>query len=151
MVANLNATRKPAKSNPSWFQHGHKTWNAGLKGLHLNPETEYKKGRCSEKWLPIGSIRIRTHKSDGPRAWVKISDPNIWKLRAVLVWEENHGPLPKGMLVHHQDRNTMNDVPTNLQSLTRAEHAREHSRDRAAENPELAKQAHDDRENRRGI
>jgi hypothetical protein len=31
------------------FPIGHKPWNKGIKGLHLSPETEFKKGRKDEK------------------------------------------------------------------------------------------------------
>ncbi len=31
------------------FPKGHTPWNKGLKGIHLNPTTEFKKGRKDEK------------------------------------------------------------------------------------------------------
>ncbi len=75
----------------------------------------------------VGSVTIRTSRKTGKqRAWVKVAEPNAWKLRAVLVWEAVHGPLPRGMLVHHRDRNTLNDAPRNLQALTRSKHINEH-------------------------
>lgn len=38
------------------------------------------------------------------------------------------GLLPHGMIVHHKDMNKLNDCLDNLQRLTRAEHARIHTR-----------------------
>ena len=31
------------------FKKGHKPWNKNLKGIHLSPKTEFKKGRKDEK------------------------------------------------------------------------------------------------------
>ncbi len=113
--------------NAGHFKTGHRVWNKGVKGLHLSPHSEYKKGRKSEKWLPVGSETIRTRKRDNkPRCFIKIAEPNVWKLRAVLVWEKRNGPLPRGLLIHHEDRDTLNDKIRNLKALTRAEHIREH-------------------------
>jgi hypothetical protein len=89
----------------------------------------FKKGQVPKTKRPIGSVRIRKDKNGKPRAWVKIADNgNVadWKLRAVVVWESVHGVLPSGMLVHHEDRNTLNDDPSNLNSLDRSAHITEH-------------------------
>jgi len=32
------------KINPTWFKTGHNTWCKGMKGIHLNPKHEWKKG-----------------------------------------------------------------------------------------------------------
>jgi hypothetical protein len=60
------------------------------------------------------------------RAWVKITEPNVWQKLAVVIWERDHGSLPKGSVVHHRDRDSLNDDPSNLVAMTRAEHAAEH-------------------------
>lgn len=72
--------------------------------------------------LPLGSIRVRKITSGRfirAIALVKIGEPNKWKRRAVLRWEESFGEVPKGMLVHHIDRGTLNDSPSNLFVLSR--------------------------------
>jgi hypothetical protein len=100
-----------------------------MRGIHLSPETQFKPGQISKKILPVGSITVRRDKGGKPRAWIKITDtghPSDWKLRAVFVWEKAHGPLANGQLVHHRDRNTLNDQLDNLELLTRAEHLNEH-------------------------
>jgi hypothetical protein len=78
--------------------------------------------------LPIGTVRVRTrHKRGGEkRAWIKVAEPNVWRLRAQVVWEEHHGPIPTGMGVHHKDRDKLNDTINNLELLSKAEHLREH-------------------------
>lgn len=70
--------------------------------------------------------RERPERNDGPRAWVKVAEPNKWRLRAVLVWEEAHGPVPPGMILHHENRDTTDDSLGNLEVLTRAQHLAEH-------------------------
>lgn len=88
--------------------------------------TEFQKGRAAENKLPVGSITERTDPHGRLRAWVKVAEPNVWRPRAIVVWESLHGPLPRGSVVHHDDRDSLNDVPKNLIGLTRKEHVAEH-------------------------
>lgn len=44
-----------------------------------------------------------------------------------LIYEEHHGPIPSGYLVHHVDEDRMNNEPENLKALTHAEHSRLHN------------------------
>lgn len=79
---------------------------------------------AAHKRLPIGTVRIRTrHKRGGvKRAWVKVAEPNVWALRARVVWEQHNGPIPPGFGVHHKDENKLNDDPTNLELASKARH-----------------------------
>lgn len=96
-------------------------------GARRSPGTEFKSGQRAHNHLPLGSVRIRIETHTGlPRAWVKVAEPNVWQKRAVLVWERLHGRLPCGHVVHHRDRDSLNDAPPNLVGLTRREHADEH-------------------------
>lgn len=114
------------KPNHKSFKVGHRTWNDGVKGIHLSPKTEFKSGPRPERRSPLGTISIRKDKMGRLRAYVKVSDPNKWKLRAVKVWEDINGPVPPGHLIHHDDRDTLNDDSSNLICLTRAQHLDEH-------------------------
>jgi len=113
----------------SCFPKGNKPWNAGVKGIHLSPETEFPKGQQSHKRAEIGAVRIRKCKGDHLRAFVKVSEPSGWRERARVVWEYHNGRVPKGYVIHHKDRDTLNDEIGNLQAMTRAEHIEEHRRD----------------------
>lgn len=42
------------------------------------------------------------------------------------VWEDNHGPIPPGHIVHHKDENPGNNDLSNLEMLSHAEHMRHH-------------------------
>lgn len=118
---------KDTTENPTRFQTGQEPWNKGLKGIRLSPRTEWKKGCESNRKLPLGSVTIRHRKREKhPRAWVKVAEPNVWRERAKVEWEKVNGPIPCGMVIHHKDRNPLNDDISNLQAMTRAEHALEH-------------------------
>lgn len=107
------------------FHYGHQTWNKGL-SVRLSPATEFKPGPRPEDRDPIGCVKVRKDKHGGQRAFVKVEHPNIWMLRAVVNWQEANGPLPKGMLIHHEDRDKLNDSVGNLKAMTRSEHLIEH-------------------------
>ncbi len=96
-------------------------------GEHRSPTTEFKSGQPAHNKLPVGTTRIRRETHTGLlRAWKKVAEPNVWVKRAVLVWESINGPLPKGWVVHHDDRNSLNDSIGNLYGLSRRDHAAEH-------------------------
>lgn len=65
---------------------------------------------------------------------MKVAEPNIWKPRAVVVWEAANGPLPDDCGVHHKDEDTLNDDLQNLEKVTQAEHLDRH---RAAYRPKI--------------
>lgn len=49
------------------------------------------------------------------------------KLYHVYIWEKNNGFKPKGHIIHHIDENKLNNDISNLQLVTRTEHARIHA------------------------
>ena len=112
------------------FQPGSKPWNKNLKGLHQSPDTEFKPGQVSINLLPLGSVRVRVRNRDkGKRAWIKIAEDGTsydWRPRALVEWEKHFGPLPEGAILHHMERDTLNDDITNLAALSRAAHLIEH-------------------------
>ncbi len=116
--------RKENKVTSGQFQAGSKPWNKGIKGLHLSPETEFRKGRKSEKFMPFGSVTIRTDKAGKPRAWVK--QKAGWFPRAQAVYVAAKGKIPDGCVLHHIDEDTLNDRLENLTPMSRADHMRVH-------------------------
>lgn len=88
----------------------------------------FKPGAKPKNWEPVGSVVIRRRhtRTDGPRAWVKVAEPNVWTPRATLIWQAYNGPVPLGHVVHHINRDTLDDSPANLVLITRAEHLAEH-------------------------
>jgi hypothetical protein len=116
------AGRRPTNA----FPEGHSPWNRGVEGLRLSPATEFPVGHTPANKAPLGTVRERPDKGGALRAWVKIAEPNRWRLRAVCVWEAANGSVPHGFVVHHENRDTLDDRPENLSLVSRAEHLAEH-------------------------
>jgi hypothetical protein len=57
-------------TNKGWFYKGMKTWNKGLKGMHVSPKTEWKKGQC----MGIKNINWKGNKAGytSIHMWVKL-------------------------------------------------------------------------------
>jgi len=116
------------KPNITSFTRGHIPWNKNIKGIHLSPNTEFKKGQKGINWQPLGTITKRKeHKTNLIRQWIKIKEPNIWIEYAKFVWIQKNGKIPKGYLIHHIDKNTLNDNINNLALLTPKAHFEIHN------------------------
>lgn len=122
------------------FQKGIVPWN---KGTHFcaggrSAETRFKKGQirgaAARRYRPVGTITVR---HDSPpkrlkgrkrkdrnqpwgkqRRWIKFKDSGppqyCWIPYARYIWQQKHGPVPKGFFVVHKDDDQMNDVIENL-------------------------------------
>lgn len=102
------------------FKKGHVSWNKGKKGMRVSPATEFKPGRESLNKRPVGSERICS--KDG-YVLIKVAEPNKWRLKQMIVWEQLHGPIPKGHILRFRDTDKTNITEENLVLITRAEHA----------------------------
>ena len=162
----LKRDRMLAANCATRWQRGHKPWNKDLKGIHLSPASEFKKGclrgRAARRWRPIGTITIRydklfpwqhsrrhntgKHRKGEPRRWIKIRDDglpqNRWVPYARFLWEKRHGLVPAGYLIVHRDGNQMNDIIDNLIIVDRRLHLHRTSHS----NPEVV-----DRRTRRAV
>lgn len=124
-----NKFAKGKKGNATTFKKGHIPWNKGIKGIHNSPNTEFKKGRVSKNKRDIGSITLRTHKGE-TRQWIKVAEPNKWKLYSVYLWETYNGMKPpKGYVIHHINKDKLDDRIDNLKLLSRSEHINIHRDD----------------------
>lgn len=97
------------------FPKGNIPHNKGKKGLGGWEPTQFKKGHKPHNYNPIGTERVN---GDG-YVDIKIADPNKWKGKHILLWEEHNGPLPKGHVVIFADRNNRNFEPNNLVLVSR--------------------------------
>lgn len=121
------------KCNATKFASKHEPWNKNKKGIHLSPKSEFKKGRQEvmgnqRPTEPIGTVKIRwEHPERGgqKRAWIKTAHRK-WEKRYRVVWEQVNGKIPRGYVIHHKDRNALNDDIDNLECLTKAQHMNEH-------------------------
>lgn len=95
------------------FKRGHTTWNKGTKGIQFEgmQATQFKKGNRPHTWVPVGTYRVN---HDG-RLEVKLNDDPgpyhvRWKPVHRHVWEQAHGPIPKGMVVAFKDGKATTDL-----------------------------------------
>jgi hypothetical protein len=128
------------------FPQGHVPFNKGRKG-YCAPGCEkgwFKKGGKPPNTMPLGSERIT---ADG-YVEVKISEKsgppnNRWKGKHILIWEKEHGPVPKGYVVIFLDGDRRNFNLNNLLMISRAEHGYMCHNRLFSENNQLTTLGHD--------
>lgn len=96
------------------FKKGHISHN---KGTHIGgwEPTHFKKGSKPHNYLPVGSERIN---GDGYLD-IKVTEPNKWRGKHILVWEKINGPLQKGYCIIFGDKDRRNFEPNNLILVSR--------------------------------
>jgi hypothetical protein len=100
------------------FKKGHKSWNKGLKGLHMGGvQTQFKAGGLPHNTKPIGYRSTR----DGYQ--VEKTEKGFEFLHWLL-WRQHNGEIPKGMFVVFKDRNRLNVCIENLELIDRSENMR---------------------------
>ena len=104
---------------PSYFQKGHIPHNKGKPFLSggRSAQTQFKKGGMPGNYRPIDSTRINV---DGYTE-IKVADPKKWRLLHRVIWEKEHGPVPKGHVVLFGDGDRTNISLENLLLVSRAE------------------------------
>jgi hypothetical protein len=80
--------------------------------------TFFKKGHLPYNTKEVGAEAIR---SDG-YIWVKVAHKK-WVQKHRLIYEQNYGMIPDGMIVVFKDGNPMNFKIENLEPITKAENA----------------------------
>lgn len=103
------------------FPKGHVPVNKGKKG-HSYPgmeNTQFKKGHLPHNWWPVGKERITR---DGYTE-VKVAEPNKWKLKHRLIWEDANGPIPKGCVIIFLDGDKANCSLENLVMISQRQNA----------------------------
>lgn len=117
------------------FTKGQGAWNKGLLGLDFGGETRFSEGHVPHNYQPVGTVRI----NGKGYVDVKTADPNVWKKMHRLVWENEHGPIPKNHVVIFLDGDKQNITLDNLNLVKRGELARLNQAGMFSENPELTK------------
>ena len=119
-MAGRLGTQHP-KSIATRFQKGHIPDNKGKK---VSPEvyermspTMFKKGHISQNKRAVGSERVNV---DG-YIEIKVKDPNIWKLKHRLVWEQHNGAIPAGYNVQFKNHNPQDCRIENLYLISKAD------------------------------
>ena len=97
------------------FKKGLIPVNKGKKGIRLSPETEFEKGHTPHNTLPVGTELI---KADG-YIWVKVADPNKWRQKHRIIWEDANGEIPDKHIILFADGNRLNTELDNLRLVSR--------------------------------
>lgn len=113
------------KRKATQFKKGDISYNKGKKwdefmskeGQSKSKKTTFKKGNIPPNNKEVGYERMT---KDG-YIEVKVSEPNVFKLKHRLNWEERNGPIPKGCNIQFKDRNRLNCEIENLYMISRKE------------------------------
>ena len=94
------------------------------KGKKMSPEvyekvkeTMFKKGNSPVNHREVGSERINV---DG-YIEIKVAEPNRWRLKHRIIWEQVNGEIPKGYNVQFKNHNPQDCRIENLYLISRAE------------------------------
>lgn len=110
------AKRKGLKNGlNTQFKKGQEPPNKGKKGVGGWEPTQFKKGHKPHNYKPIGTERTN---GEG-YVDIKVADPNVWKAKHILIWEQENGPVPPGHVILFGDGNRKNFDLDNLILVTR--------------------------------
>ena len=118
-----------------YFPKGNIPFNKGTKGIMKANKTSYKKGNIPQSYKPVGTERIT---KDGYTE-IKVKDPNVWKLKHRIIYEEHYGEIPKGHVVMFLDRNKSNFDINNLILISRNQLRKLNQNNLIKDDPELTK------------
>lgn len=97
------------------------------KGKKMSPEvyekvkeTMFKKGNSPVNHREVGSERINV---DG-YIEIKVAEPNRWRLKHRIIWEQVNGEIPKGYNVQFKNHNTKDCRIENLYIISKSEQMR---------------------------
>ncbi len=106
------------------FHKGHIPMNKGKK---VSPEiyekmspTMFKKGHINENKREVGSERVNVY----GYIEIKVAEPNRWRLKHRLIWEQHNGIIPEGCNVQFKNHNTLDCRIENLYLISKSEQMR---------------------------
>ena len=121
--------------NTGKFKKHHIPFNKGMRGIHLSPRTEFKKGINTGKAHPSWKGGIQQNKNDCVYLYKGVGKR---VRRPVAVWTEHRGSVPVGFVVYHIDGNKNNDCINNLTIVSRSELIKLNNRRKIIENRKKA-------------
>ena len=118
--AGYEVSKKPS-SIARRFQKGSVPPNKGKK---VSPEvyskiqpTMFKKGRTPVNHRNVGAERINVY----GYIEIKVSEPNMWRLKHRVMWEQVYGTIPMGYNVQFKNHNPLDCRIENLYLISKAE------------------------------
>ena len=117
-------TSKSPASMATRFQKGSVPLNKGKK---VSPEvyskiqpTMFKKGRTPVNHRDVGAERVNVY----GYIEIKVSEPNSWRLKHRVMWEQVNGTIPRGYNVQFKNHNPLDCRIENLYMISKAEQLR---------------------------
>ena len=121
MIKSYKANNKLNSGLTGKFRKGQTPHNKGKKMpkevYEKVKHTMFAKGNVPPNHRPVGSERIS---KDG-YIEVKVAEPNKWRLKQRVVYEEAKGKIPEGCTIIFLDGNKQNCNIDNLRCITRSE------------------------------
>ena len=118
--AGYETSKKPA-SIATRFQKGSVPLNKGKK---VSPEvyskiqpTMFKKGSTPVNHRDVGAERVNVY----GYIEIKVSEPNTWRLKHRVMWEQVNGPIPRGYNVQFKNHNPLDCRIENLYLISKAD------------------------------
>ena len=118
--AGYETSKKPA-SIATRFQKGSIPLNKGKK---VSPEvyskiqpTMFKKGSTPVNHRDVGEERVNVY----GYIEIKVSEPNTWRLKHRVMWEQVYGTIPMGYNVQFKNHNPLDCRIENLYLISKAE------------------------------
>ncbi|WP_151675776.1 HNH endonuclease signature motif containing protein [Acinetobacter soli] len=103
------------------FIKDHKPWNTGTKGVCKPNSGNFQKGQITWNKKPVGYERICS--KDG-YVLIKVAEPNVFKLKHRVVWEQVNGAVPDGHIVAFKNMDRTDCRIENLMLMSKSEMAR---------------------------
>ncbi|UNM96751.1 HNH endonuclease [Ignatzschineria rhizosphaerae] len=120
-----------------YFPAGHIPVNKGSVGLTGANSGSFKKGNRPHNTLEVGAVIKR---EDG-YLYIKVAEPNHWRPKHYLIWEESNPPVLADEAILFMDNNRENLSLDNLMKITKGELARMNKKGFSTLPKELKKQA----------
>jgi len=102
------------------------------RGKFCSQECRYSYPRKKKGAKKIGSIKIAVCGNKKPRRLIKVRDAkgdNEWEFYARYIWEQVNGKIPEGYVIHHVNKDRLDDRIENLLLLSPTEHIIMHKDD----------------------
>lgn len=103
------------------FIKDHKPWNTGTKGVCKPNSGNFQKGQITWNKKPVGYERICS--KDG-YVLIKVAEPNVFKLKHRVVWEQVNGAVPDGHIVAFKNMDRTDCRIENLMLMSKSEMVR---------------------------
>lgn len=84
---------------------------------------EFRKGHTPHNHKPVGHERI----NDEGYCEIKVREPNVFRLKHRVIWEEANGPIPKDHLIRFKNKNPKDFRLENLEIVSKVQNMQDNT------------------------